>query len=155
MTLTESNETQANIAYIRTHVDNLERMLRFQIGANPESRDAVAALLKGRERAAELYLLLSGEPKTQDQLTAVMKTSQPTVSRILKHLVDAGIVRKVEGAYAWSEFEQLVGVSKIARQLVREASSTTARQARGSAQTVRDSGPIPAVGTHDEGESAK
>jgi hypothetical protein len=143
----ESDHSQENIAYIRTHVDNLERMVRFQIASNPASRLAIREHLKAREGAAQFYCALSEGPRTQQELAAVLKISQPTVSRIAGHLFDANLIIKIPGAkpgmsaYAMSDLEQLLGVSKIARKLVGEGAKKKA------GRSGKDSSEVPSGGS--------
>lgn len=122
----ESEHTQENLAYIRTHVERLEQLVRFEIRANKRSTDAVVEQLTGRTGLAEAYLALEGDrPRTQDELAGALGKSQPTISRILRELYDASLVIKVPSpanrqvmAYTWSDLESLLGVSKLARRIV-------------------------------------
>lgn len=122
--MAESEYTQQNLAYIRTHVDNLERMVRFQIAANPHSREAVQEQLNGRAGAADVYLLIASGPKTLDELVAARKSSKPTISKICTYLYDCGLIFKVphpanvkQIAFTVTDLEQMLGVSKLAKQI--------------------------------------
>jgi len=123
----ESEHSQENLAHVRTHMERIEQLVRFQILANPGNSAAAKERLSSRAGAAETYLAIgaTGSPRPQDELAAALGKSQPTVSRILKELFDAGLVIKVRSAsnrqvlaYAWSDLEPLLGVSRIARQIV-------------------------------------
>lgn len=123
----ESEHSQENLASVRTHMERIEQLVRFQILANKQNADAVLERLGARAGMAEAYLAVgaSDRPRTQDELAAALGKSQPTVSRILKELYDAGLVIKVPSAgnrqimaYAWSDLEPLLGVARIARRLV-------------------------------------
>jgi len=123
----ESEYSQGNLAYIRTHVEQIERLSRFSVAANPGCRAYVEESLKERKGAAKLYLTLASGPKNQLQLQKETRQSQATVSKILRHLMERGMLATVPspepGAkvlYIWSELEQLVGVSRIARSIVRK-----------------------------------
>jgi Predicted transcriptional regulator len=143
----ESEHSQDNIAYIRTHVDNLERMVRFQIASNPGSKAAITETLKARAGAADFYLALAEGPLTQDELAKHLDLDRSGVSRIATHLFDAGIVNKVRnakgaGAYVWSDLEQLLGVSKLAKKLAGDAKPRTPRRAGKGAPSVQDRGSV-------------
>jgi DNA-binding transcriptional ArsR family regulator len=121
--MAETKHSQENLAYIRTHVDNLERMVRFQISANPQSREIIRDRFENREGMAEVYLALREGPKTQDELMDCTGKSQPTVSRVLRDLFEAGMITKVPApnkkkAYAWNDLELLLGVSRIAETFI-------------------------------------
>jgi DNA-binding transcriptional ArsR family regulator len=132
----ESEHSQQNLASMRTHMERIEQLVRFQILANKQNADAVTERLSSRAGAAETYLAIgAGEkPQTQDELAAVLGKSQPTVSRILKDLHDAGLVIRVPSltkvtAYAWSDLEPLLGVSRIAHRLVTEETNAQKKKA--------------------------
>lgn len=130
----ESDETHENIAYIRTHVDNLERMVRFQIKSDPESRATVLAVFADREKSADLYLHLEAGPQSQSALACKLKVSIATASRITGHLYQAGLITKVpdpndskQSLYVWSDLEQLVGVARLARKHLQSNSKKPTR----------------------------
>lgn len=132
--MAETEHTQENIAYIRTHVDKLEQMVRFEISSNPNSRHRVQGVLEARAGAPEFYLALADGPKTQEQLARHLGKDKSNVSRIGSYLLDSGLIASVPApekggrfAFAWTDFEKLLGVSKIARQLVGNSTSTSAR----------------------------
>jgi len=142
----ESEHSQENLAQVRTHMERIEQLVRFQILANPGNSAAAKERLSSRAGAAETYLAIGAgdSPRTQDELAAVLGKSQPTVSRILKELFDAGLVIKVPSAanrqvlaYAWSDLEPLLGVSRIARQIVADAPSTQEKGGRRRAGEAR------------------
>lgn len=131
----ESEHSQENLASVRTHMERIEQLVRFQILANKQNAEAVVERFGARAGMAEAYLAVGGSdrPQTQDELAAALGKSQPTVSRILKELYDAGLVIKVPSvgnrqvmAYAWSDLEPLLGVARIARRLVANGSSAPA-----------------------------
>jgi DNA-binding transcriptional ArsR family regulator len=117
----ESEYSQDNLAAIRTHLNNLEQMVRFNTATNPNIRSAVEALFSSRPGLAELYLALGGEPRTQTALSATLGVNQSTISRTMKPLLDAGLVTAIPPAgmrkttYIWSSVEPMIGVSKLAR----------------------------------------
>lgn len=131
----ETEHSQENLASVRTHMARIEQLVRFQILANKQNSEAVLERLGARAGMAETYLAVGvGErPRTQDELAAALGKSQPTISRILKELYDAGLVIKVPSvgnrqimAYAWSDLEPLLGVARIARRLVADAPRSSA-----------------------------
>jgi len=136
----ESEYSQENIAFIRTHIDRIERMLRFEISANPNSQNLLRARLASRPSMPEVYLAMENGPKTQQEIAQALSLSQPTVSRICKELYDAGIVDKVPAprrgnlmVYAWTDFEQVLGVSRIARELIKRREKE-AKRSNGAGQ---------------------
>ena len=147
----ESEHSQENLASVRTHMERIEQLVRFQILANKQNADAIVERLTGRAGMAEVYLAVGGDsPRTQDELAAALGKSQPTVSRILKELYDAGLVIKVPSlgnrqvmAYAWSDLEPLLGVSKIARRIVSGALSASVNSAGRTAASGRQSAQNP------------
>ncbi len=141
----ESETTQDNITYIRTHVDGLERMVRFQMRSDPNVREEAKRLLEARTGAPELYLALGSGPMTQAELVALKFGTQPTVSKVLSHLEDAGFVtrgrRGKDTVFLQSDFEQVVKLSKIARGLVRAKAPTPTRSPRKNPKSPRSDGP--------------
>src|SRR5437773_5578315 len=87
----ESEYSQENLAAIRTHLNNLEQMVRFNTATNPNVRAAVEGLFESRAGLAEMYVALEGGPKTQRELAETLGVNQSTVSRILKVLLDIGL----------------------------------------------------------------
>lgn len=119
--MAETKDSQENIAYIRTHVDNLERLVRFQISADPASQRAIRERFAQREGMAEVYLALKDGPRTQEELASTVRRSQPTISKVLKELASHGMVEKMMSStnpkkmsYRWTDLEGMLKVSKIA-----------------------------------------
>lgn len=117
--MSETKETQSNLAYIRTHVDKLEQMVKFQISASPQSGAAIKARFEERDGMAEVYLALEEKPLSQPEIAKAILRSQPTVSRICQELLRAGLVATVKRGpvtqYRWTDLEDLVRASRIAR----------------------------------------
>src|SRR4051812_11197734 len=114
-------------------------MVRFQISANPQSRKLIEQSLSQRPGMAEVYLALAS-PKTQDELKAELKLSQPTVSRILKELYEAGMVEKMPSvldrkkmAHRWTDLEQMLDVSRLAQNYLDEKAKLQLRDKAKSA----------------------
>jgi hypothetical protein len=119
--MAETEYSQDNIAAIRTRLDNLEKMTRLSIASNPNSSVHIADLFRRRAGSANLYLALEDGPKTQEGLTQILGQSQPTVSRILTHLHESGLIDRSPGAsgvlWTWHDLERTLGISRVARQL--------------------------------------
>jgi DNA-binding MarR family transcriptional regulator len=119
--MAETEYSQENIAAIRTRLDSLEKMTRLSIAANPNSGVHIEQLLSRRAGSAELYLALADGPKTQDQLSHSLNKSQSTVSRILAHLYESGLIEKLADSkgvlWMWHEMERTLGISRVARRL--------------------------------------
>ena len=106
---------------IRTRLDNLEKMTRLSIAANPNSQVHIESVFRGRAGSADLYMALENGPKTQEDLTGILGKSQPTVSRILTHLYEAGLIDRLPEScrvlWMWHDMERTLGVSRVARRL--------------------------------------
>jgi biotin operon repressor len=126
----ETEHSQQNLAAIRTRLDNLESMTRFSLAARAENRQHVEEKLRARTGAAEAYLALGDGPKSQDELAAALDRSRATISRVLAHLDDSGLIAVHSDPanprsllFSWHDIERVVGVSKIARAIARETTS--------------------------------
>lgn len=122
--MAETEYSQTNLAYIRNHLENIEQLVRFDIAANPNSGGAVRAILQGRPGAATVYLALCDGPVSQEQIVSATGLSQSTVSRIVKHLYDSGLVQTIREPgnlrvtlYLHTDLERTLGVSKLAKEL--------------------------------------
>jgi hypothetical protein len=122
----ETEHTQENIAYIRTHVDRVEQLTRFAIASNPGCAKFIEDYLMERHGAAEVYLRLGDAPMGLEEIMRATKQSKPNVSKICTHLAKHGIICKVRDPdiprtfkYCWTDVEAMLGVSKIARRLSR------------------------------------
>ncbi len=122
----ETEHSQANLAAIRTRIDNLERMVRFGITADPNSKHAVDSHLRAREGAVDVYLALAHGPKSQEDLRKATGMSQANISKICKHLFQGDLISKMPDPkkrggflYFWSDLERVIGVSKIAKKIAR------------------------------------
>jgi predicted transcriptional regulator len=123
----ETEHSQENLAYIRTHVDNIEQLTRFVVASNPQAAKFIEDYLDSKKGAAEVYLALRDGPKNQQELQRLMGQSQANVAKICIHLFEQGIVGKVPdpgGAarfkYCWTDLETLLKVSRIAKRLTRK-----------------------------------
>lgn len=120
--MTDAEDAQIDLAYVRTHLQNIEQLVRFDIAANPGSREAVRAVFEARPGSAKLYLALASAPLNQEELSKAAGVSQPTVSRICQYLIDGGLITTIRHPdrprvtlYTPSGLERLLGVSRIAK----------------------------------------
>jgi biotin operon repressor len=127
--MAESEDTQNNIAAIRTRLDNIERMTRLSIAANPNSQAHIEELFRRRAGSADLYMALADGPRSQEELTTVLGKSQPTVSRIIAHLYESGLIDRVPQSgrvlWMWHDMERTLGISRVARRLVTKPTAKT------------------------------
>jgi DNA-binding MarR family transcriptional regulator len=125
--MTDDEYSQVNLASIRTHLQNIEQLVRFDIASNPNGSDAIRKCLAERPGAARVYLALSSRPLGQDEIAVQTGMSQPTVSRICKHLFDGGLILTIRDPkqprvtlYAHTQLETLLKASRIAKELLNE-----------------------------------
>jgi len=127
--MAESEDTQSNIAAIRTRLDNIERMTRLSIASNPNSQAHVEELFRRRAGSADLYMALANGPKSQEELTGILGKSQPTVSKIISHLYESGLIDRVpkpKGVlWMWHDMERTLGISRVARRLTAKPTTKT------------------------------
>jgi predicted transcriptional regulator len=124
--MAETEHTQQNIAYIRTHVDNVEQLSKFAIASNPNCKKFIEDYLKEKKGAPKIYMALSEGPKNLDELMKLTNQSRPNVSKICKHLAQQGIIIQVTDPnnsksfkYCWGDLETMLGVSSIAKKLIK------------------------------------
>jgi biotin operon repressor len=127
--MAETEDTQSNIAAVRTRLDNIERMTRLSIAANPNSRAHIEELFRRRAGSADLYMALANGPKSQEELTTLLGKSQPTVSKIVAHLYESGLIDRVPQSgrvlWMWHDMERTLGISRVARRLVSKPTPKT------------------------------
>lgn len=127
--MAETEDTQSNIAAIRTRLDNIEKMTRLSIAANPNSQAHIEELFRRRAGSADLYLALANGPRSQDELTTLLGKSQPTVSRIVAHLYESGLIDRVPQSggvlWMWHDMERTLGISRVARRIVTNSTPKT------------------------------
>jgi predicted transcriptional regulator len=126
--MAETEHTQQNIAYIRTHVDRVERLTRFAIASNPGCAQFIEDYLKQRQGAAEVYLCLGEKPMGLEEIMKETHQSKPNVSKICTHLANHGMIAKVPDPdkprsfkYSWTDLEAMIGVSRIAKRLFKRS----------------------------------
>jgi hypothetical protein len=127
--MAETEYSQDNIAAIRTRLDNLEKMTRLSIAANPNSTVHIEDLFRRRAGSADLYLALESGPKTQEDLSDALGKSRGTVSRILTYLHEEGVIDKLAKSscvlWTWHDMERTLGISRVARRLITNAKPAT------------------------------
>jgi len=127
--MAETEDTQSNIAAIRTRLDNIEKMTRLSIAANPNSQSHIEEVFRQRAGSADLYMALADGPKSQDELTTLLGKSQPTVSRIVTHLHEKGLIDRMPQSggvlWMWHDMERTLGISRVARRLVTKSTPKT------------------------------
>lgn len=123
----ESEHSERNLASILTRLGNVESMLRFTVASSADVKQHVEQALQ-QQRGAEVYLLLAEGALTQSDVQSRLGTSQATASRALSHLTRCGLVARDPAAsgpgyvWRWTEVEEIVGVAKIAKKVVRDNS---------------------------------
>ena len=126
--MSETEHTQENISYIRTHVDRVEQLTRFAIASNPGCAEFIERYLRQRAGAAEVYLRLGEKAMSLDEIRKATNQSKPNVSKICSHLANHGMIAKVPDPdhpksfkYCWTDLEAMLGVSRIAKRVSRES----------------------------------
>jgi predicted transcriptional regulator len=124
--MAETEHSQKNVAYIRTHVDNIEQLSRFAIASNPKCKEFVENYLKEKKGAPQIYLALSDGPRNLDELKKITRQSRANISKICKHLFQQGLIIHINDPsnarsfkYSWGDLERMLGVSSIAKKLIR------------------------------------
>jgi biotin operon repressor len=140
--MTETEDSQKNIAAIRTRLDNIERMTRLAIASNPNSQAHIEELFRRRSGSAELYMALSDGPKSQDDLASILGKSQPTVSRIVAHLYESGLIDRLPESgrvlWMWHDMERTLGISRVARRLTTKPTAKTGTAQQNAANVSSD-----------------
>lgn len=114
----ETEYSQINLAAIRTRLDNLERMTRLTMAANPNGKSYIENVFR-RQGSAAVYLALEAGPKTQEDLTQKLGKSQPTISRAVNYLYESGLIDRISAGgktlWGWHDLERTWGISRVAR----------------------------------------
>src|SRR5437764_3751402 len=119
--MAETEESQQNLAAMRTDIEQIRAMQRFHTAATPSFRKFVEEHLEDKPGSAEVYLSLQNGPLNLEGIMAVAKKSKPWVSKICTHLELRGLIKKnpdpaVKGGklFIWTDLENILEVSKIA-----------------------------------------
>ena len=124
--MAETEHSQENLAYIRTHVDNIERMTWFQLASSPTRITYVTEEFQSKKHSANVYLALANGPKSQDQLMKSTRMSRANISKILTHLEGLHFIDSIRNPdarkqllFKWTEAEKILKLSKIAQSIVK------------------------------------
>ncbi len=124
--MAETEGSQENIAYIRTHVDNTERMVRFLLSSNANKVAFVQEQFKSRKNSADVYMALAKGPQNQDQIIKTTNFSRATVSTICTYLEERNFIamnrnpsNKKQMLFSWTDAELTLDLSKIAKQIIK------------------------------------
>ena len=121
----QDEHVQGDIAAIRTRLDQIESMQRLLVSSNKAVKEFVRDVLERRDNAAELVMLLGEGPLRQDEIIARLKKSQATVSKVLGHLGEAGLLmtyadpahpRKMR--WGLNDLEVTVNLTRIAKDVL-------------------------------------
>ncbi|HXI84882.1 MAG TPA: hypothetical protein VNL17_12420 [Verrucomicrobiae bacterium] len=117
------SDTDQNIAYIRTHVDNIERMQWFQLASSPTKDAYVKEEFAAKKHSAGVYLALGDGPRSQDELMKSTKMSRANISKILTHLEGLHWIDSIRTdrklLFKWTDAENILKLSKIAKPLAK------------------------------------
>ena len=130
--MAETEESQQNLGAIRTDIEQIRAMQRFAAAATPSFRKFVEEHLEDMKGSAEVYLSLEGDPLNLDAIMAVVKKSKPQVSKICSHLEVLGLIAKISDPvnkkgkrFIWTDLENVLKVSSIARRITKKSAKKT------------------------------
>lgn len=108
---------------LEADVEHIKKIQRFMLASNLASKEHIIDVFKARAGSAQLYLALAEKPQTQTGLMTILGMKQANISKICTHLCDSGFLNRFRTddnhfEYTWSELEQLLGISKIAKKIV-------------------------------------
>jgi hypothetical protein len=128
--MAETGESQQNLGAIRTDIEQIRSMQRFAVASTPASRKFVEEHLDDMAGSAAVYLALQNGALNLDGIVAIVKKSRAQVSKICSHLDNQGLIAKIPDPsnrkgrlFIWTDLENILGVSAIARKLVKKTSS--------------------------------
>lgn len=128
--MAESEESQRNLGAMRTDIEQIRAMQRFQAAATPAFRTYVEEHLEDMAGSAEVYLSLENGPLNLDGIMAIVKKSKPQVSKVCSHLDLRGLVAKIPDPanpkgrlFVWTDLENVLEVSEIARRIIKKGSA--------------------------------
>jgi|GEM_PF-6891562 len=128
--MAETEESQQNLAAMRTDIEQIRAMQRFHTAATPTFRKFVEDHLEDKPGSAEVYLSLHNGPLNLDGIMAVVKKSKPQVSKICSHLDLRGLIAKIPDPankkgrlFIWTDLENVLEVSDIARRIIKKGST--------------------------------
>src|SRR5882757_2552801 len=125
--MAETEESQQNLGAMRTDIEQIRAMQRFQAAATPAYRTFVEEHLEDMTGSAEVYLALQRGPLNLDGIMAVVKKSKPQVSKVCSHLDLRGLIAKIPDPankkgrlFVWTDLENVLEVSAIARRILKK-----------------------------------
>lgn len=128
--MAETQESQQNLGAIRTEIEQIRAMQRFQIAASPDCRLHVQEQFEAKIGSAEVYLTLREGPLSLDGIMAKTKKSKPWVSKVCSHLYEKGLIARVPDPqnnksilFTWTDLENTLGASNIAQKLVKNSNA--------------------------------
>lgn len=128
----ETEESQQNLGAVRTEIEQIRAMQRFQVAASPDCRKFVENHLEDKPGSSEVYLSLRGGPLSLNGIMAMTKKSKPWVSKVCSHLVLRGLIAKVSdpknsksALFVWTDLENVLGVSGVAQRLLQKTGAKT------------------------------
>lgn len=131
--MAETEESQQNLGAIRTDLEQVRAMQRFAIAATPGFGAFVKNHLEDKTGSAEVYLALKDKPLDLEGIMAIVKKSKGEVSKICSHLDVQGFISKIPNPtnkkgrlFVWTDLENVLGVSGIARDLIKERTAKKA-----------------------------
>lgn len=126
----ETEASQQNLGAVRTEIEQIRAMQRFQVAASPECRRFVENHLEDKPGSSEVYLSLLDGPLSLDGIMAVTKKSKPWVSKVCSYLVDRGLIAKVpdpqnskSALFVWTDLEKILNVSGIAQRIQKKSNA--------------------------------
>jgi len=152
--MTDIKHLQQDVAYVRTHVEKLERMLAHQIRSDPAAKKAAKKLFEDTSDLAKLYLGFD-EPSNQHTIVKKLGIDKSKVSRLVAILLRHDYLRKLpDGRYAWTDFHGLLDLERVATAAIKSqaaASKSASRPAgcddlvtegRDAAEVITDAGEL-------------
>jgi DNA-binding MarR family transcriptional regulator len=128
--MAETQESQQNLGAIRTEIEQIRAMQRFQIAASPDCRLHIEKQFKAKIGSAEVYLTLCDGLLSLDDIMAKTKKSKPWVSKVCTYLHEKGLIARVPDPhnsrsilFTWTDLEAMFGASDIAQKLVKNANA--------------------------------
>jgi predicted transcriptional regulator len=122
----ETEESQQNLGAIRTEIEQVRAMQRFQIAASPDCQKHVKEQFEAKQGAAEVYLALRDGPLSLDGIMEKTKKSKPWVSKVCSHLYEKGLIARAPDSqnvksilFTWTDLENMLGASTIAAKLLK------------------------------------
>ena len=105
---------QQDVAYVRTHVENLERMIAHQIRNDPTAKETAKQLFRDTPGLARLYMAFDS-PQNQQSIGKKLGLDKSKVSRLVTILVRHDYLQRLsDGTFTWTEFHRLLDLGRLA-----------------------------------------